>query len=96
LPTTTVVGGVPDSVITGAEVPVAVGGADVPVEPAAALDGELPTPEPHPDRRAETPKQTSKAKRKLRFLAATIRELNYGSCLGANVVNTIHIRKGNR
>ena len=77
MPTTTVVGGVPESLIAAAEVPVAVGGADELDEPELAPDGEL-SPPPHPDSRAEILKQTSMADRNPSFLAANIRRLNDG------------------
>jgi len=79
LPATTVVGGVPDSVIVAAEVPVADGGEDEPVEEAAVLAaGELLSSEPHPESRAETLTQTSKADRNPKLLAANILRLNDG------------------
>jgi hypothetical protein len=69
LPATTLVGGVPDKVIAGTDVPAAAA-AGVPVGASFSLM-------PHPASRAKTLEQTSKAQRNRKLLAVNIAELNY-------------------
>jgi hypothetical protein len=65
---------VPDNVIVGAEAAAEEPGADELVDEVA----ELSSPDPHPDSRRETLKETVRAQRNPKVLTVIISRLQYG------------------